>query len=500
MVTLRNYQMESVNLTRVQVAKGRKRNLLVLPTGGGKTIVMAEMARRAVEKGGRVLCLMHRRQLVDQMVERFKDHGLDCGVIMAGVETNLSSPIQIATIQTYGRRIKLDDAGIQLFFVAATLILIDEAHRSLSNIFQKVLKYYADKTVIGVTATPCLSSGLGMGQYYDSLVAPVGVRELVRQGYLVPARYFAPTKPDLKEIPIVQGDFETKALGKVMNTSALIGDVLENWLRIASGLQTIVFAVNVSHSKALCLEFQRNGVQAEHLDAHSSDDERDQVLQALFNKKIQVVFNVALYTEGFDYPGAECIVLARPTKSMGLYRQMAGRGLRTHPGKCECIIIDHGGCIDRLGFIDDPVVWTLDGKELAWSKTPPRKKETSPITCEMCWAVFKGRRCPNCGYEIKDYGRRIEAIDAQLQEIRSAKKAGPSWEEKARWWGMFEYHRRIKDYVPGWTAHKYREKFGEWPESHNNVAPIEPDLEFKNWMKYLVIKWRKGQHRVREVA
>jgi DNA repair protein RadD len=297
-----------------------------------------------------VLCLMHRRQLVDQMVARFKEYGLDVGVIMAGSETNLSAPIQIATIQTYHRRIQLDVQCGHPFFVAVSVILIDEAHRSLSRTFQQVLRQYMDKVVIGVTATPCLSSGLGMGQYYDSLLAPIGVRELIEQGVLAPVRYFAPTKPDLKGVRTVNGDYENRALGEVMNTTILVGDVYLNWARIAGGLQTIVFAVNVKHSKALCREFQRNGVKAAHLDANSSDEEREQVLQKLFQKKIQVVFNVGLYTEGFDYPGAECIVLARPTKSMGLYRQMAGRGLRTHPGKKECIIIDHGGCVDLAGF------------------------------------------------------------------------------------------------------------------------------------------------------
>ena len=351
------------------------------------------------------------------------------------------------------------------------------------------------KVVIGVTATPCLSSGVGMGEYYSSLVSPVDVKELIDQGYLVPARYFAPTKPDLEGIRTVRGDFENKGLNNVMNTTELIGDVFENWARIAGGLQTIVFTVNVKHSKALCREFQRHGISAAHLDAHSSDEERDTILNDLFEKKIQVVFNVGLYTEGFDYPGAECIILARPTKSLGLYLQMAGRGLRTHPGKTECIIIDHGGNIDRLGFIDDPVVWTLDGKKLAWGSAPRQKAEKTPITCDMCHTAFAGFRCPTCGYEIKDYGRRIEAIEAQLQEVRPGKNSKPTRQEKARWWGMFEYYRRMKGYSLGWTAQKYREKFGVWPRGLNEMGPVEPDREFYNWLKHLAIKWRKEQEK-----
>jgi len=407
-------------------------------------------------------------------------------------------PIQIATIQTYSRRIQLDDAACRPFLVDAAVVLADEAHRSLSKQFQGVLNLYEGKVIIGVTATPCLSSGVGMGQYYESLVAPTGIRDLIDAGHLVPPRYFAPSKPDLDGIRTVHGDYEKKALGERVNTTALIGDVFQNWARIAGGLQTIVFAVNVKHSKALCLEFQRNGVSAAHLDAYSSDEERNEVLTALFNKEIQVVFNVGLYTEGFDYPGAECIVLARPTKSKGLYLQMAGRGLRPFPGKSECIIIDHGGCIDRLGFVDDPVVWTLDGKQLAWGSTPRQKAEKTPITCEMCSSVFTGPRCPTCGYEVRDYGKRIRAIRAELQEIRTGKEREPSQREKERWYGMLEYHRRSRTKVPkpGWTAHKYREKFGVWPRGMDDVPLIEPDRSVLNWLQYTFIKWQKKKERM----
>ena len=122
------------------------------------------------------------------------------------------------------------------------------------------------------------------------------------------------------------------------------------------------------------------------------------------------------------------------------------------------------------------------------------------MTCEMCWAVFKGPRCPTCGHEIEDFGKRIEAIDAQLEEIRGGKKKEPSGLEEEKWYGMFEYHRRMKNYAPGWTAHKYNEKFGVWPRDMQKVAPVEPDLEFTNWIKHLSIKWRKGQQRQQGAA
>ena len=493
MIELRGCQAQLVTMARVEVGQGKRKVLVVLPTGGGKTFTMADIAQRAVEKGGKVLCLMHRRQLVDQMLDRFREYGLEAGVIMSGSDYDLSKPVQIATIQTYARRIGIDSTGQRPFFVDASVVMVDEAHRSLSKTFQKVLDLYHSQVVIGVTATPCLSSGVGMGQYYESLIAPTGIKDLIDNGHLVPPRYYAPTKPDLENVKTARGDYENKGLSDVMNTPTLVGDVYENWARIAGGLQTIVFAVNVKHSKALCREFERNGVSAAHLDAYSNDDAREAILNDLFEKRIQVVFNVGLYTEGFDYPGAECIVLARPTKSRGLYLQMAGRGLRTYPGKTECIIIDHGGNVDRLGFIDDPVIWTLDGKKLAWGSSPRQKAEKTPLTCEMCSTVFTGPRCPTCGYELKDYGKRIQAMRAELEEIRKPKDRRATKGDKMRWWSMLEHYRRLKGFAPGWTAHKYREKFGVWPRGVDYLRPVEPDREVQNWLKYTLIRWRKRQ-------
>jgi len=494
-IRLRDYQANLVNLVRSECAKGHKRILMVLPTGGGKTFVCADIAKRAVEKGNKVLCLMHRRHLVNQMLDRFSDYGLDPGVIMSGDQPNLSAKIQVATIQTYSRRIQLDHPISNPFFIDASVVIIDEAHRSLSKTYQNTLKKYSDKIVIGVTATPCLSSGVGMGEYYDSIVDSVGVQELIDTGNLVPARYYAPSKPDLDGIRTVMGDYEKKSLGQTMNTPKLIGDVFDNWLNIAGDKQTIVFAVNVKHSKALCREFKSRGVNAEHLDAHSDDDQRAEVLKRLFDGDTQVVFNVGLYTEGFDYPGAEAIVLARPTKSMGLYRQMAGRGLRPFENKSECIIIDHGGCIDKLGFVEDDVEWTLDGKKQAYKKKVVREKEKHIMTCEMCTASFTGKRCPECGAEIPDYGKKIAAMDAKLVEIKGGEKKSYSMSEKKQWWGMFEYERRRLNKSSSWLKAQYKSKFGVWyrDSSMEDVPPKEPTPEVKNWLTYQRIKWIKSK-------
>jgi len=488
-IQLRKYQADSVNMVRDQIRLGKKKVVLVSPTGSGKSFIVADIASRSAENGHKVLILTHMRGLVLQMADRLGEYGLESAFIMAGHPMDLSKQIQVGTIQTYHTRLKLD------YRVDASVVIIDEAHRSMSKTFQDVLTQYSDQVIVGVTATPVLSSGIGLGNFYNALVAPVSVQELIDSKDLMPCRYYAPEAPDLSKIKTVAGDYHKTQLGEKMNTPTLIGDVFLNWSKIAGGKQTMIFAVNVKHSKAIRDVFNRNGVVTEHLDAHSEDDERDAVISRFKKGETQVLTNVGLFTEGTDIPEIEAIVLARPTKSMGLYRQMVGRGLRPFGEKVECIVIDHGGCVERLGFIEDDIEWSLGGKDLKYKNAVKNKKEKVIIPCEMCLTVFSAEKCPCCGWPVPDYGKMVEALDAELVEVNKDKKKY-TMEDKKRWFAMFEYKRREKGFASGWSAHKYRELFGCWPKGIKNQAPLKPNLEFNNYMKYLAIKWSKSQKRI----
>jgi len=204
---LRQYQQRAVEMVRESIRKGNKKIMLVMPTGSGKTKVLASIAAGAVSKGNKVLASMHRRQLVTQMRDSFVESGIDSAIIMAGEEHNLDCAVQVVSLATYSRRIQLSDMGINRFFVDAAVVLLDEAHHTLSKTNQRMLDNYKDRIVIGVTATPCLSTGVGMGNYFDDLVQPVTVQELVDQKFLVPGRYFGPEAPDLSKIKTVLGDY-----------------------------------------------------------------------------------------------------------------------------------------------------------------------------------------------------------------------------------------------------------------------------------------------------
>lgn len=490
MITLRDYQENLVNAVRDELKKGHRRVMMVLPTGGGKTHVIGSIAARCLENGHKVLALMHRRQLVTQTVDRFNECGVDPGIIMSGEDADLEAKAQVGTCQTYNRRMGLDDVCYNRWWIDASVVFVDEAHHALSKTYQNILKTYENKIVIGVTATPVLSSGVGMGNYFDSLVSPVSVGELIKKGHLVPGVYYGPSTPDLSKIKTVAGDYEKKGLNKVMNQPKLIGDVVDNWLKIAGDKKTMVFAVKVNHSKALRREFESKGVKAEHLDAHAPDDVREATLNRFRSGETQVICNVGLYTEGTDIPDIECIVLARPTKSIGLHLQMIGRGARPYPGKDQFIVLDHGGNLERLGFYEDPIEWSLNGKELGFKKKIVRKGEKRYLTCDECSYMFQGKVCPQCGHEIADYGKRIEALDAELVKLNN-REPKYTMEDKRRWYAMIEWERRIRGYKPGFTAANYKDKFGVWPRGMDGVAPMEPDQAVKNWLTHKRIRYAK---------
>lgn len=491
---LREYQQNCINLIRDEVRKGKKRILLQLCTGGGKSHIMGAIAASAITKGHKVLALMHRRQLVTQLCERFSECAVDPGIIMSGEESSLGCQCQVATCQTYARRLKLEPIETNRFFIDASVIMIDEAHHALNDTYQKILSLYSDKIVIGVTATPILSSGIGMGQYFDSLVSTVTVQQLIDGGHLVKGIYYGPSTPDLSKLKTVAGDYEKTGLNKLMNNPKLIGDVVTNWLKLAGDKKTMVFAVKVDHSKALRDEFLKHGVTCEHLDAHSNDDDRSDVLQRFHRGETQVLCNVGLYTEGTDIPDLQCLVMARPTKSLGLHLQMVGRGARPYPGKDSFLVLDHGGNIDRLGFYEDEISWSLLGKELGYEKKVVRKKEKKLITCEMCSYIFTGPRCPQCGHMVKHWNKMIEAEEADLVELGKNRKKF-TMQEKMQWYGMFMHEQRRLGKSHSWLLAQYKSKFKVWPRGMDDIGPIEPDQGCKNWLTYQRIKWIKSKQK-----
>lgn len=502
---LRNYQEEMIEKARETLRAGKKRIIIHASCGAGKTIIAAAIVSSALEKNKKVLFLVHLRELAYQAMERFSDFGIgdEVGIIMAGEEPHLDKPVQIASIQTYIRRLNLEEQAYNPWFHKADLVIYDECQESISKTRKAILEIYKKDTIIlGLTATPCRADGRGLGEIYEEIVPCINIKELTELKYLVPTIYYGcKEKPDLKNIPNVAGDYNKKVLGERVDIPKLIGDIYDNWARIAIERQTVIFATNVKHSKHIKDLFERRGIKIEHVDAHTPEDERRDILNRFKSGDIQVVTNCAIYGQGADFPWVSCIVLAKPSKSYGKYIQMAGRGSRPSAGKDNTIIIDHAGLVlhpdgnPNHGFLDDEVYWTLNGKETAWKKKVERKKEKKIFECEMCRTMHSGKRCPGCGFEIESWGRKIETTNDELVEIGKNKKPAASMQEKQLFYGMLEYYRQEKGYKKGWSYYKFKEKFMVFPANNLKAFPTEPDEKFRKWVQYLNIKSAKSKEK-----
>jgi len=440
-----------------------------------------------------VLFLAHRRELIHQ--PRSKLTGVDTGLILAGEPMNQMARVQIASVQTFDSRCMGGDKDLP----PADIVFIDEAHHARARTYRQIVDAYPEARVIGLTATPCRRDGRGLGNIFDAMVECPQVQELIDLGYLVKTLVYAPVKPDLKGVKVRQGDYVERELAERMDRAELVGDIVSHWHKHADRRKTVVFATSVAHSVHLRDEFVKSGVRAEHIDGSTPKDEREEILQRLSSGDLKLVSNCMVLTEGWDQPDVGCLVLARPTRSMGLYRQMVGRGLRPTVGKDHCLVLDHAGAIFQHGFVEDPVVWTLDEDRKA--ETPAQAaRALSPssrlLECSKCKAIRTGGKpCDHCGFMPRRGGLYHDVIEGDLAHLeRSGKQRVHihSFQEKHEWHAMLAHIGVQRGYKPGWAAHKYKEKFGHWPVGRH-VEPIPPNAEVMAWDRHLRIKYAKSK-------
>lgn len=324
----------------------------------------------------------------------------------------------------------------------------------------------------------------------------------------MPTIYFAPAKPDLRGVETRQGDYVINQLADRMNRNDLVGDIISHWHKLAQRRRTLVFCVDVAHSLHVKDEFIKSGVRAEHLDGATPKIERDAILERLEAGETEVICNCMVLTEGVDLPAIGCIVLGRPTKQIGLFRQMAGRGLRPAPGKTNLILIDHSGAVYRHGLLEDQIEWTVSTDSRAHNSAhEARDRQTTSrlIECTQCGAVRQGGEvCSHCGFLPK---RRPDAMgfrDGDLHEVGQQQQAH-SVAEQQRWYRELMALRTVRNTVrpgqgkeplkPTWPAAKFKDKFGTWPPfAWNNLAPAsEVSAEISSWVRSRDIAYAKGQ-------
>ena len=352
---LRPYQQQLVNGALGLWRDGHRRIAMVMATGGGKTPTAMTIAELSVAAGLPVLWVAHRTELIDQAMDKARQvaPGRRIGRLQ-GRDKQYRAEIVVGSIQTASTPTSL----ALLRTRAWGLIVIDETHHATADTYMRLLKELgafdaAGPLVLGVTATLDRADGRALGEVFEEVVDPrIGLIDLIRHPdgpYLVPPRGIRVriAELDLARVKRVAGDFNSGALGAAMSAAMAPQKIVEAWQEHAKGRPTVAFLPTVGVSVETAQAFNDAGYRAVHLDGTTPAMLRGAALDRFRAGEVDVLCNVGLFTEGTDLPSIGCVVLGRPTSSTSLYQQMVGRGLRLHPGKRDCIILDVTGVTGR---------------------------------------------------------------------------------------------------------------------------------------------------------
>lgn len=455
-IKLRNYQQDLVDKIYARWQQGDRKIMAQCPTGGGKTIIFTEIARQFIAKGTRVLILAHRQELIIQAANKVQEIiGVEPGIIKNGFKPNYEALIQIGSIQSVVSPSRLS----QLTKVG--LVIIDESHHfNLNNSYGKILFQFSNAYILGVSATPIRLDGKGFDNYFDSLVYGISVQELINRGYLCPFKlYAAEHQMKTEGIKNCNGDYSLSQLAKENNAIKLSGQLVKTYRQYADNKKTIVFAINVEHSRDIVKAYKRSGINAAHLDSKCSVKERQTILKQFAQGEIKVLSNCELFTEGFDLPSLEAVQIARPTKSLSLWLQMVGRVLRPSEGKKLALILDHTDNYLIHELPNHPRVWTLDGKP----KEPRQIKNN-----RQCSTIEKIDK------EIIESGQKLTAVvvseDEQWQSaFREIVELQQSRNYRRQWvyyqvkkmnapLHVWQMCGKYLGYKPGWAYYQFKEQ------------------------------------------
>jgi superfamily II DNA or RNA helicase len=409
MPELRPRQVRAITDVRAAYAAGHKRVLLVASTGFGKTHTAAEIIKSAIQRGNDVWFLAHLREILDDTARRLRDAEIPHGFIMAGMPRNPYQPVQVVSVQTAVRRPVVRKPG---------LIIIDECHLAIADTYKKVVEAAGNPPLLGLSGSPQRLDGRGLGELFDVMVPTCSTADLIAEGLLAPIRYYAPTKPDLTGIRSRSGDFALDQLAEAVDRPSIIGDAVAHYRKYAHGRRAVAFCVNIAHAEHTAAAFAAAGYRAVAISGKSTRQERIQALSGLRQGTIDIVCNCALWVAGVDCPEIGCIILLRPTKSLTMYLQSVGRGLRIANGKPDLVVLDHASCVFTHGLPQDPREWSLDARpKRAGTNAPAVRECPSCFTCHPPAPV-----CPACGhvYVRETVPQGPEQVDGQLVEIDEA--------------------------------------------------------------------------------
>lgn len=444
---LREYQREAIDAAYQEYREGNQAALVVLPTGAGKTPVIATVAKDFVSYGERVVILAHVKELLAQSVEKLEAiaPGLPVGIFSAGLGSkDTGQAVLVAGIQSvYNQASRLGKRD---------LVIIDECHRipeddqTRYKIFlSELMVENPDLKILGLTATPYrMDAGLiyGEGQLFPRVCFEAGIAELIGGGYLSRLKNRNGSTlaiPNLKGVGSRGGDFVASELAERVDQDELVEALVHDvFIQSVGRKSVLVFAVSVAHAHRIWQRLLNFGEVAAVVTGETESPERAKMLAQFKSGEIRFLVNVMVLTEGFDAPNIDCVVLARPTQSAGLYYQMVGRGFRLAPGKTDCTILDYGRNITRHGPVDAITV-KRKGKgesQEVRAKECPQCGELCPVGCRLC---------PDCGHGFPDPDRAMPDAEADQESPILSPKYETPIARKVRW---ATYHAHTKKGAP----------------------------------------------------
>lgn len=456
---LRPYQQAAKAAVLDEWDRGVDKTLLVLPTGTGKTIVFSAVTEEAVRRGGRVLILAHRGELLEQAADKLeKSTGLRSSLEKAE-SSCLGSWYRVAvgSVQSLQRPSRLDRFAPDYF----NTIIIDEAHHCLSDGYQRVLEHFSAAKVLGVTATPDRGDMRSLGQYFETLAYEYTLVQAIRDGYLSPIKALTvPLRLDLSSVGVQNGDFKVGDLGTALDP--YLDAIADEMLKNCADRKTVVFLPLVKTSQKFRDILNAKGFRAAEVNGES--DDRAEVLRDFEAGRYNVLCNSMLLTEGWDCPSVDCVIVLRPTKIRSLYSQMVGRGTRLYPGKDHLLLLDFLWHTERHELCH-PAALVAESPDVA-------KKMTENIEeAEAAVDIMEAEEQA----ESDVVAQREEALAKQLEEMKRRKR-------KLVDSLQFEMSIQAEDlsgYVPtfGWEMgpatdkqRKTLEKLGIFPDQIDNAG------------------------------
>ena len=458
-IVLYDHQNICVDEIRTSFKDKNSAPLFVLPTGGGKTVIFCHIAKQTALNSKRVWILVHRVELLRQTSKSLTKSGVHHGLINPKYTPDFNAPVQVASVQTVINRLsKLPPPD---------LIIIDEAHHATAGSWKKIIDFFPEARILGVTATPTRADGKGLGIDYggcfDDLIIGPQIGELIDMGFLVKPIVYAPKKRiDFSKVNLLKnGDYDPSETLEIMDKPTITGDAVKHYMKICSGVPAVAFCVSISHAEHVAEEFRAAGFRAYSVDGSMDDSTRKRILEGLGDGSIDVVTSCDLISEGTDIPAIGCAILLRPTNSLSLFIQQGGRALRILNGKSHAIILDHVGNTFNHGFLDSEREWSLEGKKKKTKKNDS-EKTIRVVQCKECYAVYEpSPKCTYCGFVSPVRETEPEKVDGELQEITDEQKAIIKKNQRQQV-GMAKTLEQLQElgkqrgYKPGWAKQMFK--------------------------------------------